>query len=107
MPQYVITLNTDVNPPTVSVQESASTNPPPPSATVLTTTEYIAQLRAEAQVRAPTQANGGPVPNGDSFDYFMGFVQNVKAPYSATNMGLMVVLVWWPAGTAAPTGNFL
>ncbi len=89
----------------IVLQNAGASQDAPPSAKPLTPQDWLAQCKAQGQARPPVQSNNGPVPNGDSFDYFLGFVSNVKAPYQASDMGLMVVLVWWPQGTAAPAAG--
>lgn len=67
--------------------------------------KYLAQEQAALSSLPPFIPNG-PVPPGNVWWLRTGFVQNVPSPYKATDMGLGVVLIWAPAGTAAPAPDY-
>lgn len=68
-------------------------------------TNYLNQLQTQLDANPPFQP-AGPVPAGDSWWLRTGFIQNVPAPYSSSDMGVGVVLIWAAAGTAAPASDY-
>lgn len=105
-------LDSDVQPVVfqpISTNPSSSTNYQPVVAAannfLTARANYLAQLQTQLEANPPYEP-AGPVPSGDIWWLRTGFIQNVPAPYSSTDMGIGVVLIWAPAGSAAPANDY-
>lgn len=66
---------------------------------------FLASIKAQLAANPP-YSPAGPVPTGYSWWVCTGFIQNVPKPYASTDLGIGVILVWAPAGSAAPAEDY-